>query len=341
MPTDLTTTDEAIAELLRAVADAMERTAPPSGLAGPPLERYLGNVVDLTFSGGEAERVELLARLMTLARAWNAEREPDRDLVPYAWLRRLERPLRRWERDRRLGTANPRPRPAELDARVAMFGAAQGPDPVIGLDTVAVSVAELVAVHQLAGSTSLEDGIAARAALRPLLDDAAALLGRPQELGEGVYARPGATLTHAEQATWQIEQILLHPQGPEELPWLRALWVEVAAALVFAHDAYERRADHDERWRAVLDLAAEKLTVGELVADASGFDAAGTLSLVRSVALALAALWLDEARDGTDHDLPGVPLLEDRLLAAAAQALVAAWVAERRIEPGSPAPERG
>lgn len=342
MPTDLTTTDEAIAELLRAVADAMERTAPPPpAVSGAALEQYLGDVVDITFSRADADRIALLARLMTLARAWNAEREPDRDLRPYAWLRRLERPLRRWERDRRLGTASPRPRPAELDARQAMFGAAQGPDPVIGLDTVAISVAELVAVHQLAGSLSLEAGMAARAAFGPLLDEAATLLrDGAREFGNGAFERPGATLAHVEQATWQVEQILQHPQGPEELPWLRRLWIEIAAALVFVHDAHEGRGDHDERWRAALDLAAEKLTVGELDADASGFDAAGTLSLVRSVALALAALWLDEERYGEDRDAPGAGMLEDRLLAAEAQALVAAWVVQRRMDDGDSPPAR-
>lgn len=331
MPTDLTTHDEAIAELLRAIAGAMERTSPPPGTAGAALERYLGDVVDITFSGGDPERVALLARLMTLARAWNAEREPGRDLRPYAWLRRLERPLRRWERDRRLGTARPRPRPDDLDARQAMFGAAQGPDPVIGVDTVAISVAELVAVHHLAGTTSVEEGVAARAALEPLLGAAAALLRAP-DTGPGVYERPGATLAHVEQATWQIEQILLHPQGPAELPWLRALWLEVAAALVFAQDAHAGLGDHAERWRAVQDLAAEKLTVGELIADASGFDVSGTLSLARSVALALAALWLDEARGEVSRESPGVAMLEARVHAAAAQALVAAWVAQRRMD---------
>ncbi len=177
-----------------------------------PVEAYLGDVVDLTFNGDDEQRVALIARLLTLARVVNAER--DADLHDYAWLRRLERPLRRWERDRRLGTASPRPRPAELDARMAMFGAAIGPDAVIGAQTVAVSVAELVAIHQLAGATSLEEAIAARAALQPLLDDAAALLRRDTpDFGVGVYEQPGATLAHVEQATWQIEQILRHPRG--------------------------------------------------------------------------------------------------------------------------------
>jgi len=326
---DLTTTDQAIAALLRAVAEAMERApAPPPHAAGSALDDYLGDVVDVTFNGTDDQRVALIARLLTLARAATAERE-DLDLRPYAWLRKLERPLRRWERGRHAGTASPRPRPAELDARVAMFGAAVGPDPVIGVDTVALAVAELVAVHQLAGTTSVEEGIASRALIEPLLREAQALLERRDgDVGHGVFEQPGATLAHVEQATWQIEQILLHPRGPEEVPWLRALWLEVAAALVFAHDAYEHRADHTERWRSVQDMAAEKVTVGELTRDASRFDEAGTLTLVRSVALALAALWLDEALH--TGDLPNVPMLDDRLLSAAAQALIAAWLAERR-----------
>jgi hypothetical protein len=332
VPPDLTTTDQEIAALLRAVADAMERTTPPpAAVAGQELERYLGDVVDVTFSGNDEQRVALIARLLTLARTVNAEH--DADLRDYAWLRRLERPLRRWERDRRLGTAHPRPRPAELDARVAMFGAATAPDAVIGAHTVALSVAELVAIHQLAGATSLEEGVAARAALAPLLEEAATLLRRDTpDFGVGVYEQPGATLAHVDQATWQIEQILQHPVGAEELPWLRTLWLEVAAAIVFAHDAYERRSDHAERWLAVLDLAAEKLTVGELAADPSSFDERGTLTAVRSVALALAGLWLDEVR--VTGELPSVPMLEDRLATAAAQSLIAAYTAQRRLDAG-------
>lgn len=329
MRPDLTTTDQEIADLLRAVADAMERTTPPPRpLAVDSAEEYLGDVVGLTFNGDDDQRIALIARLLTLARVVNAER--DADLHDFAWLRRLERPLRRWERDRRLGTASPRPRPAELDARMAMFGAAIGPDAVIGAQTVAVSVAELVAIHQLAGATSLEEAVAARAALQPLLDDATALLRRDTpDFGVGVYEQPGATLAHVEQATWQIEQILRHPQGAEELPWLRALWLEVVAALVFAQDAYEQRDDHGERLRGVLDLAAEKLTVGGLAEDPSSFDEPATLTLVRSVALALAALWLDEALVAGEP--PSVPMLEDRLATAASQALLAAWSAQRRL----------
>lgn len=331
MPPDLTTTDQQIEALLRAVADAMELTPPPAaGIDGERLEQYLGDVVDLTFNGDGDQRVALIARLLTFARTVNAER--DADLRDYAWLRRLERPLRRWERDRRLGSASPRPRPAELDARVAMFSAAIGPDAVIGAHTVALSVAELVAIHQLAGTTSLEEAIAARASLTPLLEQAAALLGeRSPDFGVGVYEQPGATLAHVEQAIWQIEQILQHQVGAEELPWLRTLWLEVAAAIVCAHDLYEQRDEHGERWRGVLDLAAEKVTVGGLAADPTNFDERGTLTLVRSVALSFAALWLDELRDVTD-DAPGVPMLEDRLATAAAQALIAAYIAQRRLD---------
>jgi hypothetical protein len=330
---DLTTTEQAIVDLLTAVAHAMERTAPPEhGLGTDAIDRYLGDVVETTFSGSDEERIALIARLLTLARAATAARE-ERDLRTYAWVRKLERPLRRWERGRHAGTASPRPRPAEVDARVAMFSAAQGQGAVIGVDTVAIAVAELVAVHQLAGTTSVEEGIASRALVEPQLRAAAELLetGAPA-IGNGVFERPGATLAHVEQATWQIEQILRHAQGPEELPWLRALWLEVAASLVFAHDAYEHRDDHVERWRSVQDLAAEKITVGELERDASSFDEAGTLTLVRSVSLALAALWLDEALDA--DDLQRVPMLDDRLLSAAVQSLIAAWLAERRLAAG-------
>lgn len=112
MRPDLTTTDQEIADLLRAVADAMERTTPPPRpLAVDSAEEYLGDVVGLTFNGDDDQRIALIARLLTLARVVNAER--DADLHDFAWLRRLERPLRRWERDRRLGTASPaRARPS-------------------------------------------------------------------------------------------------------------------------------------------------------------------------------------------------------------------------------------
>lgn len=330
LPPDLTTTDQEIEALLRAVAEAMEETPlPQPGVSGEQLEHYLGDIVELTFNGGSDQRIELIARLLTFARVVNAER--DADLRDYAWLRRLERPLRRWERDRRDGSASPRPRPAELDARTAMFSAAIGPDAVIGAHTVALSVAELVAIHQLAGTTTLEEGMAARAALTPLMEQAAALLGdRSPEFGVGRFEQPGATLAHVEQATWQIEQILQHPQGAEELPWLRGLWLEVAAAIVCAHDLYERRVQHDERWRGVLDLAAEKVTVGGLADDPAGFDEPGTLTLVRSVALSFAALWLDEERGVTDG--PGAAMLDDRLVNAAARALIAAYVAQLRLD---------
>ncbi len=79
----------------------------------------------------------------------------------------------------------------------------------------------------------------------------------------------------------------------------------------------------------MLDLAAEKLTVGGLADDPAGVDEAATLSLVRSVALALAALWLDEAL--VAGEAPSVPMLDDRLATAASQALLAAWSAQRRL----------
>jgi len=324
MSSDLTTPDQAIDALLDAVGAAMARTAPPRRLAGDALADYLGDVVHLTFSGTDAERVALLARLLLVARVAAAARRGD--LGTTAWLRRLERPLRRWERGRVQGTANPRPRPDELDARVAMFGAALGPDPVIEVDTVAIAVAELVAVHQLAGATTVEEGVAAREALRALVEEAAALLTTVgSALEDGVFERPGATLAHVEHATWQVAQILQHPVGVDERAWLRGLWLEIAAALVCAHDAYDRRADHGERWRVVHDLAAEKLTVGGLLERPDRFDVTATIALVQAVALQLAGLWLDEALGGSE--LPSASMLEDRLQAAAAQALVAAWAA--------------
>src|SRR5690606_578696 len=64
MSSDLTTPDQAIDELLDAVGAAMAGTAPPRRLAGDALAAYLGDVVHVTFSGSDAARVALLARLL-------------------------------------------------------------------------------------------------------------------------------------------------------------------------------------------------------------------------------------------------------------------------------------
>lgn len=326
-------TDEAIAALLRTVAAQLGRTAPPAGpLDGERVRAYLGDVVRIAFDGADDERVALLARLVLLARAARPAPRDDA-LPPLALVRRLERSLRRRERELR-GAVRPLPRADELEARLAMFAAATAPDPVIGLDTVALGVAELVAIRQLAGGTSVERATAARSALEPLAAAGAALLrgGATPPPGEAVFARPGATLAHVDRVSWQIERVLARNAGREELRWLRERWVELAAALVFALDAYDRRDDHAARWREVLDLAAELATGADLLGDPSRFDALDALALARSAALALAAWWLDEQRDAaTSVEGPGAGAMDRRVGDAAAKALLAAWIADRRL----------
>lgn len=315
--------------LIEAVAAA--RVAPPgveAAFSAEAAERYLGDVVEVAVNGDDGARVALLARLLALARVAGSGR--DAGAEPSAPLRRLERMLRRWERERRGGAAGPRPRPEDLGNRVAMFGGARGPAPLIGAEVVALAIAELVAVHVLAGPVAVEEGIRCVGESEPLVAAAAALLRiRGDDLAAGVYESPGATLAHVDHAAWQLEQLQRDLGGRQEALWTRALWLEVAAALVFALDAYERRDDHGERWGEVQRLAVEKMTMGRLRADPRGYDLDAAVALVRSAVLAFAGAWLDEARDG--HGRTTVPIASERMLEGAARAILAAWAVGRRL----------
>jgi hypothetical protein len=316
-----------VTALILAVAGAIARVPLP---AAPPLSpatvgRYVGDATDTTFNGTREQQIALIARLLLLARTRRPAREP-------SWcLHELEHTLRTWERDRRRGTANARPRPEDVERRVATFGLADGPEALIHVDTVAMALAELVAVHVLAGAVSVEDGMRSLDAIAPLVRMAAAQLDAPhQDLPPGVYESPGATLAHVDHVAWQIDQILRRPPHEDELRWLRALWLELAAALVFAHDLYGGGAsDRTERWSEVQELAVEKMTVGSLRTDPSTYDVDRAIALARAAALPFAGLWLDELH------APGEPalahMLSDRMLAASAQAVLGAWVAEHQL----------
>ena len=319
-----------VSTLVLVVAGAMARVPLP---ATPPLapmtvRRYVGDAPGTAFNGTREQQVELIARLLLLAQAVARTRRPVPECT--SCLQELEQTLRAWERDRRRGTAAARPRPEDVERRVATFELADGPEALIHADTVALALAELVAVHVLAGSVSLEDGIESLDAIMPLVRAAAAQLDAPhQDLPPGVYESPGATLAHVDHVAWQIEQVLRHPPSELELRWLRALWLELAAALVFAHDLYDGTADRTARWREVQDLAVEKMTVGALRTDPSSYDVHGAPALARAAALPFAGLWLDELH------APGEPplahMMSDRLLTASAQAILGAWVAEHQL----------
>ena len=327
--------DDVSALLYAVVAADVPEPDPAALVSAGGCLRYLGDVVDIAFNGEEDARVGLIGRLLALAAATVDLRYPGLD--PTTPQRRLERMLRRWEDERRRGAVRPRPRAQELETRVAMLGSAHAPVALIGVDVVAMPVAELVAVHVLAGTTSVEEGMRCVGETEPLVDAAAALLCEPRdERAAGVYEHAGATLAHVDHAAWQLEQLTRDSGGREDALWARALWLEIAAALVFGLDAYERRRDHGERWREVQQLAVEKMTVGRLRATPRAYDLHDALDLVRSSALAFVGAWLDEANGETGQVT--APLVAERLLDGAARAVLAAWAIGRRLDEESGAP---
>lgn len=316
--------------------------------------RYLGDAVTATFDGDEATRIALLARLLALAdAAWRCN-DPGHELAPPS--DRLASRLQRWEHARQSGAAAPRPRPQEIGARVALLDSAYPPVALLGLDVVATAIAEPVAVHVLAGPISLEEGIRCSAELDPIVAAAATLLAVPQRKLDGaqrhprdmpdrsaqsaqpsgdpdhdVYVRPGATLAHVERVAAQLELIDRGGVALSDALWARALWLELAAAFVFVHDAYDGRPLHGARWRAVHRIAAEQLAVGRFEATPAAYDCAAALTLARTAALTFAACWLDETR----HDVafPPSSLAVERIDEAAARALLAAWALTPRRAP--------
>ncbi|MDO8212549.1 hypothetical protein [Conexibacter sp. CPCC 206217] len=146
-----------------------------------------------------------------------------------------------------------------------------------------------------------------------------------------VYVRPGATLAHVERVAAQLELIDRGGVALSDALWARALWLELAAAFVFVHDAYDGRPAHGARWRAVHRIAAEQLAVGRFEATPAAYDCAAALMFARTAALTFAACWLDETR----HDVafPPSSLAVERIDEAAARALLAAWALTPRRAP--------
>jgi len=321
--------DEQVATLLLAIEEALDLTEPPTALQRErQLDEYLGDLVAIAFNGSDRERVELLARLLHLCAA-TAGGAADA-AGPHRWLARLERLLIGWDDERRRALAAPRPDQAELEEHVAMLRAAQADVALLRIDAVALETAELTAIHMLSGSTSVESALAAVDELTPLLDAARyELLAADEEHGQA-FRRPGATLALLEQLAWQASRLLSGEPTPDERRWLSRVLLDVAAALLFAHDVHERRADHDDSWWQVRDRAVEAITIGRLAEAPEAVDALAAVDLARSVAVTLAGRWLDEAR-GEGEDRVGE--LRPRVLDACGRCLVAAW-AQRRIASG-------
>lgn len=320
-PRDDADRDDRIAALVRAAVAAMPPVDELRRLAdADEIARFLGPIVAVALDGGSDERIAAVGRLLALAQASVARQRIDPRIGIAA---RFERALRRWERDRRRGLAPPQPDADELDRAVAVLATAADGRSAVAVDLLALTIAEAVAIAELRGSTSLEEALAALDELRPVLRDARTVARRgPDDGPPGAFEEPGATLAHVDDLAWTIERLERDPEGRDEHGVLRALWAELAAALVFAHDAYEPRADGPPRWRAVRDLALERMVVGGLRAHPAAFDRAAALALARSAALALAAQWLD-AEHG--DPVPLAPELADRLGSAASLCLLAAW----------------
>jgi hypothetical protein len=325
---------DAVAALTAAVARAGETLpAPPRPLSADAVAAYVGDASAIVSGGSRAEQIALLARLTALADAAAGAApgtgEPARAGVP----ERLARTLRRWERLRRAGTAGPRPTAAQLRERLALLGAAgepggePGEEP--GADVVAIAVAELVAQELLAGPVSVERGLRAVQELGPCAQRGAARLSVPPDgLASGLPARPGAALAHVDHVIWQLTSMRSAGLVREDLPIAERLWSELAAVLVVVHDAHAGRTSHHASWSAALAIAVDLLTLGDLADVPEAHDWAAALERVRSAALRFAAAWLDEASGAEAR--PSAAAGRERVLEAAAEALLGAWSAARR-----------
>lgn len=314
-----------VAALVRAVGDTLETVDRPGRLDDErqPMD-YLGDVVGTAFNGSEQERVELLARLVHLAAAAGDPCDP---VGPRRWLDRLARLLRDWDAERRRATAPPRPRPTELEIRVARLQLPDTGQPLLLTEFIALDTAMLTAIHLLAGATSVERALTAVAELTPLLDLARSeLLAADGELGD-VFRHPGATLAYLEQLSREWVDLLDGRSDEEARRLLTRLPLDMAAALLFVDDAYEQRADHDHGWLQVRDRAVEAITTGRLADDPAAVDASAALEETRSVALTLAGHWLDELRGETENRAAA---LRPRVIDACSRCLVTAW-AQRRV----------
>ena len=321
---------DAVAALLaelRAVASAVP--PPPSERSLAAVEAYLGDVVAIVYHGApRRERLALLARLTALADA--AARPPgERAAPPAAGMPgRLERTLRRWERLRRTGAGGPRPTEQQLRERLDLLADATDPGAPLGVDVVAIAVAELVAQELLAGPVSVESGMRAVRELEPVAEDGKARLrGTGFDAPAHVFSRPGATLAHIDQAVWQLESMTAAGVDPDDLPAAQELWTEVAAGLVFVHDVSIGRVGRDDTWNRVLAVAVDLLTLGELGDAPEAYDWQGACEQARSAALRFAGAWLDAVHEGRGSETRRDE--RERLQEAAARAVLGAWAAAR------------
>ncbi|HST38381.1 MAG TPA: hypothetical protein VLK58_02675, partial [Conexibacter sp.] len=242
-------------------------------------------------------------------------------------LERLARLLRDWDAERRRAAAPPRPGPAEFEIRVARLQLPDTGRPPLLTEFVALDTAMLTAIHLLAGETSVERALIVVAELTPLLDLARSeLLDVDDELGD-VFRHPGATLAHLDQVAREWSD-LLAGRSDEDEPRLRTrLPLDLAAALLFLHDAHEQRSDHEHGWLRVRDRAVEAITTGRLADAPVAVDGRAALEETRSVALTLAGHWLDELRGERESRSAA---LRPRVIDACSRCLVTAW-AQRRI----------
>jgi hypothetical protein len=324
-----------VGALLHAVGDALENVAGAAPLDdGQALKGYLGDVVEIALNGAGPERAALLAKLLLLCAASSA---PDgRDVT--RWLRRFERLLRGWDRERRAAAAPPRPLPDDLEASVAMLYVARATPSLLPLNVAAFELAEVAAIHVICGTTTVEQALAAADELAPLLDEASMLLdGDEQRLAA---ARPGAWLARLAHAARHASRQLRtgsarsaaadNPSGRsrEAAPRVGVpLLLELAAGLLSAHDAYEQLDDHDHSWRIVRDRTIELMVVGELAEDPAAVDVASALDEAQAAAVALAGHWLDTLYADVERELLE---LGPSALEASSRCLVAAWSAAKR-----------
>ncbi|MBB4663032.1 hypothetical protein [Conexibacter arvalis] len=339
-PTDPPDLSDAPPDAVAALETALRRVAPsvprpPAAPSRAALEAYVGDAVAIVYHGVDRdETLALLARLTALADAAARARRPGGDPPAVGLPPRLQRTLRRWERLRRAGAAGPRPTAAQLRERIELLGASAEPQAPVGADVVAIAAAELVAQELLAGPVAVESGMEAVRELEPIAAEGRALLrGTGHDAPLHVYVRPGATLAHLDHLLWQLESMTMTGIEPADLVAARGLWVEVAAALVFVHDASVGRAGGEGTWETGLAIAVDVLTLGDLGEAPEAYEWRGALALARSTALRFAGRWLDATTAGEEP--AGAERERERIVEAAARALLGAWSAERSAQRSS------
>lgn len=137
----------------------------------------------------------------------------------------------------------------------------------------------------------------------------------------GVFRQPGATLSHVAALAAGTERLVVDVGHEPRLDLVRDRWIEVAAGLVFAVDAYEGIAEHEARWERVAIRAGERLRT---ITRPAGTAAPG--ALIGSAALAFAGRWLDELNGWSAR--PSAAELVEEVVELAAIAIEAAMLAE-------------